>query len=181
MVIGDGTTARIDILAIISPKEPSMRYSLAIEGFERQKIEAEISFWTGPRLLINDAPAPKGTRRGEMVLTRDDGTQVTAFWILQLLGLDVPQLFVGGKIIKLVAPLKWYQVVWAALPIGLALIGMVVGAIVGVAAFIINTRIFRSALNEYLKYVLVSFVSIVSFFVYLLGAVLAGILVAMIV
>ena len=89
-----------------------MSYTAKIEGLENQNIEAKVSFWSGPKLLVNGEPAPKGTRRGEMVLQRNDGKQVTARWKTQFLGLDVPQLTVDGKTVYLVEPLKWYQWAW---------------------------------------------------------------------
>ena len=90
-------------------KEITMNYTTNIEGFEDQNIVANVGFWTGTRLLVNGAAAPKGNKRGEMVLQRNDGRQVTATWKPQFLGLDVPQLSVDGQPIVLVKPLKWYQ------------------------------------------------------------------------
>jgi hypothetical protein len=145
-----------------------MTYITNIEGFEGQKIEIKFGFLTGPKLFINDIPAPKGPRRGEMVLQRSDGRQVYATWKPQMLGLDVPQLVFDGKAINLVPPLKWYQWIWNALPILLVFWGGLLGAITGVIAFSINTNLFRSQSNETMKYVLTGVVSILAVFVYLL-------------
>lgn len=144
-----------------------MSYILKIEGFEGQNIEARVSFWASPKLIINGVPAPKGPRRGEMVLQRNDGRQVIASWKPQVMGLDVPQLVVDGKTVSLAAPLKWYQWVWSALPILLVFWGGLLGGIAGVIAFSINTSIFRSRLNEILKYVITGVISIIATLVYL--------------
>ncbi len=144
-----------------------MSYALKIDGFEGQNIEARVSFWTGPKLMINGAPAPKGPSRGEMVLQRNDGRQVIATWKPQLMGLDVPQLVIDGKTVSLATPLKWYQWVWSALPILLVFWGGLLGGIAGVIAFSINTSIFRSRTNEILKYVITGVVSIIAVVVYL--------------
>ncbi len=149
-----------------------MSYTLKIEGFEGQNIEARVGFWAGPKLMINGAPAPKGPRRGEMVLQRNDGRQVIASWKPQVMGLDVPQLVVDGKAVSLAAPLKWYQWVWSALPILLVFWGGLIGAIAGVIAFSINTSIFRSRLNEILKYVITAVISIIAALVYLFIAII---------
>ena len=135
---------------------------LNIEGFEGQKMEVKVSFWTEQKLFVNGIPAPKGLRRGEMVLQRNDGRPVYARWKPQILGLDVPQLVVDGKTINLAAPLKWYQWVWSALPILLVFYGGLLGAIAGIIAFSISTGIFRSAMNGILKFVVSGVVSILA-------------------
>jgi hypothetical protein len=45
-----------------------MGYKVNIPGLESQNIEVEVSFWTGPKLLVNGKPAPKGKNRAEMIL-----------------------------------------------------------------------------------------------------------------
>ena len=86
-----------------------MRYQTNIEGFEGQNKQVNLRFWSGPQLLVNGETAQKGDKRGEMLLQRNDGKQVTAAWKPQFLGLDIPQLAVDGKTIRFVEPLKWYQ------------------------------------------------------------------------
>ena len=86
-----------------------MIYKVNMEGFEGQDIEVKTSFWSGPKLLINGQLAPKGNKRGEMLLQSNDGKQVVARWKRQFMGLDVPQLVVDEKVINLAEPLRWYQ------------------------------------------------------------------------
>ncbi len=145
-----------------------MNYTARLEGFEGQNIEVRASFWKGPRLFINGIPAPKGLRRGEMVLQRNDGRQIYAVWKPQALGLDVPQLVVDGNTINFAPPLKWYHWVWSALPILLVFWGGLLGAIFGVVAFSINTSIFRSSTNEALKFIVTGVISTIFALVYLL-------------
>lgn len=147
-----------------------MGYTVNLEGFEGQNIEARNSFWSGAKLIINGNPAPKGAKRGEMLLQRNDGRQVTAKWRPQGLGLDVPQLEVDGKVINLVAPLKWYQWLWSALPIVLVFVGALLGAVTGLVAFYLNGKIFRSQMNGALKYVLTGAVSLLAVAVYFIVA-----------
>lgn len=147
-----------------------MGYPLNLEGFEGQNIEGTVSFWTGPKLLVNGAPAPKGSKRGEMLLQRNDGRQVTAAWKPQLLGLDIPQLTVDGKTINLVEPLKWYQWVWGGWPLFLLFLGGALGALAGILGFIINTKIFRGNLGSLLKYVLTGVVSVLAVIAYFIAA-----------
>ena len=145
-----------------------MSYTAKIEGFESQNVEAQVSFWSAPKLLVNGAIAQKGSKRGQMLLQRDDGKQVIASWKPQFLGLDVPQLIVDGKTINLAAPLKWYQWIWGGWPVLLLAIGGALGAITGVIAVAINTKIFRAEMNKALKYIVsgaVSFLAVVAYFV----------------
>ena len=153
-----------------------MSYIAKIEGFEYQNIEAKVSFWSGPKLLVNGEPAPKGSKRGEMVLQRNDGKQVTARWKPQFLGLDVPQLVVGEKAIRLVEPLKWYQWIWGGWPVLLLFAGGALGAMAGMIAVAINARVFRAEMNDVLKYLVSGAVSILAVTAYFIAALIFSIL-----
>ena len=161
-----------------------MSYAANIEGFEDQKIVVDVSFWSGPKLLINGQPAPKGSKRGEMLLQRNDGTQAIASWRQQFLGLDVPQLVVDGKVVKLVDPLRWYQYVWGGLPIllifgggALGAIAGLIGAIAGLIGFSVNIRVFRTGPNSAMRYVVSGAVSALAVAVYFVVAILFTLLI----
>ncbi|MEM2568206.1 MAG: hypothetical protein QXH20_07045 [Candidatus Bathyarchaeia archaeon] len=149
-----------------------MGYKVNIPGFEGQDIEVKTSFWSGPKLLVNGQPAPKGSKRGEMLLQSNDGTQVIAKWKPRFMGLDVPQLIVDDKVINLVEPLKWYQWIWSGLPIVLVFVGGALGAIAGIIGFTINAKVFRTEMNGILKYVVSGAVSILAVVVYFIAAML---------
>lgn len=154
-----------------------MGYTATIEGFEGQKIEVNVGFWSGPKLLVNGQPAPKGQKRGEMVLQRNDGRQVVASWKPQALGFDVPQLVVDGKAVNLVEPLKWYQWVWGGWPVLLLFFGGALGAIAGVLGFSINAKIFRTEMSEVLKYVVTGAVSVLAVVAYFIVALVVSMLI----
>ena len=149
-----------------------MIYKVNIDGFEGQDIEVKTSFWSGPKLFINGQLAPKGSKRGEMLLRSDDGRQAVAKWKPQFMGLDVPQLVVDGKVISLAEPLKWYQWVWSGLPIALVWVGGALGAIAGLIGFAINATVFRAEMNSVLKYVVSGVVSILAAIAYFIAAML---------
>ncbi|MBN1306221.1 MAG: hypothetical protein JXA13_17435 [Anaerolineales bacterium] len=151
-----------------------MRLNPEIEGFESQNIEVDFGMWTGSKLLVNGQPAPKGSKRGEMLLTKDDGQQVAAAWKPQMLGLDVPQLSVEGRNIQMVEPLKWYQAVWGGLPVLLVFAGGLLGALAGVIAFTINAGVFRMKMNEVLKYAATGAISAAAGLVYFVLALLVS-------
>ncbi len=150
-----------------------MTYPLNLEGFEGQTLEVKPSgFFGGPQLLVNGQPAPKGPKRGQMLLRRSDGREVIATWKPALLGLDVPRLEVDGKQLTVVEPLKWYEWVWGGLPILLVFLGGALGAIAGFVAFGINTQVFRSTRNTALKFILTAVVSALAVVAYLILATL---------
>lgn len=148
-----------------------MSYRPTIEGFEGQDIEVTTSIWTGPKLLVNGEAARKGSKRGQMLLKRNDGREVVVTWKQQLLGLDAPQLVVDGKSTKLVEPLKWYELVWSGLPILLLFVGGAIGGIAGVIGFTVNTKVFRANLQPILKYVVAAGVSVLAVVGYMVAAV----------
>lgn len=153
-----------------------MSYTVNIEGFEGQQIEVNVGFWSGPKLLVNGGPAPKGNKRGEMVLQRNDGRQVVATWKPQILGFDVPQLLVDGKAVNLIEPLKWYQWIWGGWPVVLLFVGGALGAIAGLVGFSINAKIFRTEMSEVLKYVVTGAVSVLAVLAYFVVALVISIL-----
>jgi hypothetical protein len=153
-------------------EEASMGYQVKLEGFESQTIEAELDgIFSGPKLLVNGRPALKGKKRGQMTLQRDDGREVIATWKPQSLGFDLPQLVMDGQTVQLVEPLKWYQLLWSALPLLLIFFGGAIGGATGAIAAVINTRIFRySNLNVVLQFIITGVVSVLAGVVYLVVA-----------
>lgn len=147
-----------------------MLYSLTIPGFEGQRIEVQSAgLFSSAKLLVNQQLAPKGTKRGEMLLRRNDGQTVVAQWKSQFL--DVPNLVVDGTNFQVVEPLKWYQWAWGGLPVLLLFVGGAIGGLIGAIGFMINAKIFRSELNGVLKYVLVATITLLSVVAYfILGA-----------
>jgi hypothetical protein len=147
-----------------------MGYTVSVAGFEGQKMEVRTNMWSGSKLYVNGQPAPKGSKRGEMLLTSDDGRQVAATWKQVALGFDVPQLSVDGKVFPLVEPLKWYHWLWGIWPVGLLFVGGALGAIIGLIAFSFNAQIFRSKLSPVLQFVATAAVSGAAVALYLIVA-----------
>ncbi len=125
---------------------------IQIEGCEGQNIEVRQGFWAGAQLLINCEKAPKGSNRREMLVKRNDGVVMTAYWKPRLLGFDTPNLVINGKEIEVNPPLKWYEIVWSALPVIMVFIGGALGAVLGILGFTASAAIFRSKLNGVVKY-----------------------------
>ncbi|MBU5675779.1 hypothetical protein KQI88_05065 [Alkaliphilus sp. MSJ-5] len=143
-----------------------MRYEVKLDGFEDKKIEVEVKSIRGPRLLINGKAIPKD-RKNKMILCRDDGVEVIATWKSNFLSVDaVPKLVVDDKEIQVAEPLKWYVKVWCSLPLLLLLWGGALGAMCGFIAISINSKIFRSSMNQFLKFLTTIIISLLAAVVY---------------
>jgi hypothetical protein len=150
-----------------------MNHPIKLPGFESQTIEVQpAGFLSGPQLLVNGQPAPKGPQRGQLLLRRNDGREVIATWKPQALGFDLPQLVVDGQNIQIVEPLKITEWIWGGLPVFLIFIGGFLGALAGVIAFTINIRVFRSDMNILLKFLLTGVISALAVVVYFIAATL---------
>lgn len=135
-----------------------MKYSLNLQGFEGQMIELQTQgMLSGPKLLVDGKTAPKGEKRGEMRLRRNDGREVVARFKTAFL--DIPRLEVDGQTIQVVEPFKWYEWVWNGIPLLIVFLGGMMPALIGFAAFSINTMVFRSQKNTLAKYGLTALVS----------------------
>lgn len=144
-----------------------MTYPIKLEGFEGQRLELQpAGVFAGPKLLVNGHPAAQGPKRGQMALRRNDGREVVAAWKPQFLGLDVPQLVVDGRSVRVVEPLPWYVWLWSALPILLVFLGGALGALAGFIGFAINTKLFRSSWPVAAKFGLTAVVSLVTVVIY---------------
>ena len=152
-----------------------MKYPVRIEGFEGQCIEVQTAgIFSSAQLLVNGQPAPKGQKRNEMLLRHHDGREAIATWKPLFLGLDVPQLEVEGKTIRVVEPLKWYEWAWGGLPVLLICAGGFLGAMAGMIGLAINTRVFRSSFGGVIKYVITGAVSLLVVIIYLVVAVMVS-------
>lgn len=148
-----------------------MRYPVRLEGFEGQTLEIQPGgLFSGPKVFVNHQPAPKGKGR-EVILRRTDGTSVVATLKPSIFGLDVPQLVVEGKTIRVTEPLRWYVWAWIALPMLLVFVGGALGGIAGFFGLSTNAIIVRSKMNGFAKFALTAAVS---------GLVVAAFLVAVV-
>lgn len=140
-----------------------MTKQIELAGFEGQNIEIKpAGFFSGAKVLVNGETAPKGPKRGQMALRKNDGTEVIAHWQPTMLGFDMPKLVVDGEVIEIAKPIKWYEMVWSALPILLVFMGGLFGVLVGFIGFTINAKVFRSELNTLVKFLLTAGISVAS-------------------
>lgn len=156
-----------------------MEYPVTVEGFEGHQLTLTAQgFLSGPKLLFDGQPAPKGRKGGQFVLRRNDGTEIIAQVRSTMLGFDpAPQLLVDNKKIHVAEPIKWYQWLWSAIPILLLFVGGGLGALCGATALGINARIFRTQRNDFAKYLMTAIVTVASGVVFFLLAIVANIII----
>ena len=149
-----------------------MQHYVHAEGFEgRQLVVESAGFFSGPRLMLDGQPAPKGPKRGQLLLRRNDGSDVIA----QLRGVfvdPIPQVTIDGKTIKIVEPLPWYVWIWCGLPLVLLFLGGALGGGLGAVAMTINGRIFRADMHGALKFAITGAISLVATLVFFTLAIL---------
>jgi hypothetical protein len=153
------------------PTSGSTEYVVELPGFEGRHIVVQTpGFFSSAKLLIDGQPALQGSKRGQLLLRRNDGTEA----LVQLKPTNivdpVPKVIVDGQTFTVAEPLKWYQYVWAGLPFALIFVGGLLGGLCGGFAMVINGRVFRSALNPAAKYLLTGLVTIAAAFVFIVLA-----------
>jgi hypothetical protein len=82
----------------------------------------------------------------------------------------VPKVVIGNDIITLVPPLKWYEYVWAGIPLLLILKGGAVGGGIGAVAAFYNAKIFRGQQGNVAKYGFTALISVGAIVVYIILA-----------
>ena len=146
-----------------------MNYRISVAGFEGRDIQVKSAgFFSDYKLFVDGQQAPKGPKRDQMVIRRNDGVETIATWKRAVLGLDVPQLVIENQVISVVKPLQWYEWLWSGLPIILVFTGGALGGAIGALAFALNAKIFRAEANGFLKYFFTAVVSILSVLLLLL-------------
>jgi len=151
-----------------------MQYSVNAAGFEGHQLVVQVtgSLVTVPKLMIDEQPAPERLKRGQFLLRRNDGTEVVAEFRYTFFD-PIPRVIIDGKTIRIVEPLKWYQWVWAGLPILLTFIdfdNFLSGMSLGGLAAMINTRVFRSEMSSLAQYAATATISIGAVVIYFILA-----------
>lgn len=150
-----------------------MGYALQLDGFEGRDIAVEMKgIFSAISLVADGAPAPKGEKNGEFLLTRNDGHPVVARFRSVFFLDPIPHLVVDGKTYQVAEPLKWYQWLWSGIPILLYFSGGALGVLLGSIGLFTNARLFRSKLTPLLKYAATSVVTFLTVAAFYLSVVL---------
>jgi len=144
-----------------------MDHPVQLPGFEGREVFVRVpsvfdaaKAFKGPELWVDGQAAAKGSKKGQYFLKRGDGQEVL---VKLKTSIDpTPVIEIEGKKVQVVAPLKWYQVVWSCLPI-ILLTGGMIGGVVGALALMFNIRLFREDIKPGFKYLLSGAVSFGAF------------------
>ncbi len=150
-----------------------MKYQINLRGFEGQTVEVQPpGLLSGSKLFLNGEPAPRGAKRGEMLLRRNDGKDVTVRF--KGFFLDVPNLVVDDEVVQVVQPLKWYEWVWNCVPLLIAIGGGILPLLIAFVAISLNLSLFRKGESRLAKFGLTGLVSVCALVLFLaLSALLA--------
>ena len=152
-----------------------MSYPVNAPYFTNQPVNLEASgLFSGPKLMQNHQPAPKGEKRGTFLLTKDDGTQVAASFKQSNFLDPLPNVVIDEEVYAVAEPVSWYWWAWAALPFGLVAVGGLLGGLTGATAAVINSRFVRQEMNDVLKFLLIGGISALAVVAYILLAVLVN-------
>ncbi|MBI5564917.1 MAG: hypothetical protein HY870_08485 [Chloroflexi bacterium] len=150
-----------------------MQIPVNAPGFENREPVLEISgFWSRPRLIIDGLPAPKGSKRGQFILRRNDGVEVVARFVNANFLDPIPHVVIDERPFVVAEPMKWYQWLWVGLPVLLVFIGGALGGLIGGAAAGLNGRVFRSTRQGIVKYVSTGIISAIAVAAFLMSATL---------
>lgn len=148
-----------------------MEFPLTVPGFEgRNLVVKTAGFFSGAKLMVDGEPAEKGKKAGQFVLRRNDGTQVVATLRGNVID-PAPVVTIDGTAVKVAEPFKWYEWLWAGLPIVLVFIGGLLGGLCGGVAVYVNGQVLRSDFNGTVKFLIMGGVSVLAVMVYLVLAV----------
>lgn len=136
-----------------------MKYQINLRGFEGKTIEVQSpGLLSGSKLLLNGKPAPRGAKRGEMLLRRNDGKDVPVRF--KGFFLDVPDLVVDDEVVQVVQPLKLYEWAWVCLPLLIVFGGWTMPLIIAFVAISLNLSLFRRGESRLAKFGLTGLVSV---------------------
>ena len=143
-----------------------MDYPVTIDGVDNGRVTLAMGgLVPNPKLLLDGKPLAAGTD-GLFRVPRKKGTDAiitvkTSFFD------PLPAITVDQTPVVLAPPLAWYEWLWAASPFGLAIIGGVIGGMMGALAAYVNISIFRSNRPQIEKYLFSAGVSFAVFMVWI--------------
>lgn len=145
-----------------------MDIPVLLPGMEGQNVALRTAgTFTGAKLMLNGQPVTK--QNGLFQLRSNAGSTMAVKFKSRFLD-PIPNLEVGGQTIQLAPALAWYQYVWMGLPLLLVFGGGAIGGFFGGVATVTSSRIFRSDLNDGMKYVVTGLISLAGFLTYLVVA-----------
>jgi len=145
-----------------------MDIPLEVKGFEGRGLKLEAKKFGGERLSIDGNPLKPV--KGKIVVKNNQGQDIEIKLKKNPVLFEVEQIEINGQLIRVKAPLTWYQYAWGGFPILLVAIGGAVGGGLGGGASYINLHILRSKMNGFLKYLVTALISLAAILLWLVIA-----------
>lgn len=119
-------------------------YPLDVPGFENEPLWFKAPIIGAPRLMQGESAAAKGEDVFHRVVVDDSGREVVATLEKRMGGLDLPVIKIDGDRYKPTPTIPGAEFAAGIAPMLLALTAGVPGAVMGIAAVMINLPILRS-------------------------------------
>jgi hypothetical protein len=143
-------------------------------GFANRPLEVRRT-WLGSFRLHQDGRPAESVRRRVYRVTTDDGEEVEAELVPQLLGTDVPVIRVGTTDHRLVPRLNGVAVALACFPLVLLVLGAALGGLIGAVAAVVNIAVMRLERPAWARALVAVGVTVTAFFLWLaLASLLLG-------
>jgi tetratricopeptide (TPR) repeat protein len=148
---------------------------LFLAGFEERNLAVlGNGVFSGPRLVVDgDVREPNA---GQYTLL-DNGRKPVVIRLRRRFLDPIPEVEVRGNLLQIIPPFHWYEHFWMSLTGFLAYFNIILGMLVALGAYTVNTRVFRSYTAGWLKYLasgivsgLAVFVFVVAIFTYLFAS-----------
>lgn len=150
-----------------------MDYPLDVPNFTNKPLTLRVSQFGKPKLIQDDEVAPRGEEPLDRIVVDDHGREVVATFKARMGGLDYPVIVIKGNRYKPTDAIPGEEITAGVAPMLLALWFAIPGAVMGVAAVMINYPILRSGKPKWQRGLMIAVV----FFLALAGSrVLTGIL-----
>ncbi len=145
-----------------------------LSSFENQNLCVRTAgLFQGPRLIVD---GKLRTPAGKFYVLQDNGGKYVKIRLRRRFLDPIPDIEMGDQTIEITPPFRWYEQLWMSLAGSLMYLHFLLGLVVGLAAYSLNTRIFRSYNAQGLKFLYSGLIMIaagVVFFSILLGSVAA--------
>ena len=151
-----------------------MDFVVRYPGFEGRGLVLREGLLSGASLWVDGARVKR--EKGIYVLRDNQGRSVEVKLKPTLLD-PIPNVQIGDEKIRLAEPLKAYEYIWAALPLGLIFVGGAIGGGLGGAAAYFNLRLSRTEYPYAVKYAITAAVTVAAFVTFLILAALIAIVI----
>lgn len=147
-----------------------MIYNFKLPDEKSPDIVVKTSIWNKPKVFVNNIEIKRLKEKGKpYAITINDGTIKKIF--VKLNPPDpIPKILFEDNEILLARKLLWYEYILGGIPLILFIIGGALGAAIGIIASIFNFNLLRKEYSIFIKILLTTAMTILSFIAYFIAA-----------